>query len=134
MLQDANLFSFNARKQGITFAQEIEGVLYDGYLLGDRLRIQQIIGNALSNSIKFTDDGGVTLRVQQAEDTSSRVLLNFEVEDTGCGIDEAALPRLFTPFRRVSFLLGFMDSTMTNFSSGKPVLRLRGTTVALDSA
>lgn len=134
MLQDANLFSFNARKQGITFAQEIEGVLYDGYLLGDRLRIQQIIGNALSNSIKFTDDGGVTLRVQQAEDTSSRVLLNFEVEDTGCGIDEAALPRLFTPFRQAgSSTQRHYGGTGLGLVIAKSLAQMMGGTVTLSS-
>ena len=63
----------------------------------DPLRLRQILFNLLSNAVKFTDRGHVTLRVRLSEEGC----LCFEVEDTGCGIPEAALPRLFHSFEQV---------------------------------
>jgi signal transduction histidine kinase/ActR/RegA family two-component response regulator len=63
----------------------------------DPLRLRQILFNLLSNAVKFTDRGHVTLRVRLGGEGR----LCFEVEDTGCGIPEAALPRLFQSFEQV---------------------------------
>jgi PAS domain S-box-containing protein len=62
-------------------------------VLGDAQRLQQILGNYLSNALKFTATGGVTLRVRRQD----RHVL-FEVQDTGPGIPAPVLSRLFTPF------------------------------------
>ena len=63
---------------------------------GDRTRLSQILNNLLSNAVKFTDPGGrVRLRLAVDETTRDAVLI---VEDTGIGIDQALLPRLFQPF------------------------------------
>ena len=63
----------------------------------DPLRLRQILFNLLSNAVKFTDRGHVTLRVRLGGEGR----LCFEVEDTGCGIPEAARPRLFNSFEQV---------------------------------
>ena len=68
------------------------------YLRGDSLRLNQVLSNLLSNAIKFTERGEVTLSVQQLERSSDSVTLRFEVSDTGIGIGEDGLARLFTPF------------------------------------
>jgi len=69
-------------------------------LLGDQLRLQQALLNYAGNAIKFTPSGSITLRVRLAEETPADVLLRFEVEDTGIGIDAATLPRLFSIFEQ----------------------------------
>jgi two-component system, sensor histidine kinase len=66
------------------------------WVLGDRLRLQQIVNNLLGNAVKFTDAGSVRLGVRAASVAGGVVVV--EVADTGCGIDAAALPRLFEPF------------------------------------
>ncbi|MGY6633673.1 MAG: ATP-binding protein [Alkalilacustris sp.] len=63
--------------------------------LGDRLRVSQILGNLLSNAVKFTGHGEVLLRVAGGPDA-----LEFEVRDTGIGMDEAQVARLFLPFEQ----------------------------------
>ncbi len=69
------------------------GEKVDSAVLGDTLRLQQILSNYLSNALKFTATGGVTLRVRRQD----RHVL-FEVQDSGPGIAAPVLARLFTPF------------------------------------
>jgi PAS domain S-box-containing protein len=65
---------------------------------GDASRLRQILINLLGNSIKFTEAGHVELKVLSTEQGSDRIRLRCTVEDTGIGIEAAALTRLFTPF------------------------------------
>lgn len=68
---------------------------------GDGMRLRQVLNNLLSNAIKFTARGGVTITLHAREDAGV-VRLSVDVVDTGPGIAEAALPRLFTPFDQLS--------------------------------
>ena len=71
--------------------------------LGDSNRISQVILNLLSNALKFTESGEVVLRVSVEEnnDPKSNVdRIRFEVMDTGIGVDQATLKRLFEPFQQ----------------------------------
>lgn len=111
VLSDAGLFAISAQKKGLAFIENVPPSLYDGYLMGDSLRLKQILANFLSNSLKFTAKGSVTLRVRQEEESEAgQVIVTFEVEDTGVGIEEHAMPRLFSPFQYVcsAFLFGFV--------------------------
>ncbi|SDH18475.1 sensor histidine kinase [Propionivibrio dicarboxylicus] len=70
-------------------------------LVGDTTRIQRALDNYLSNAIRFTHDGHITVRaLTQAEDERS-VLIRIEVEDSGQGIAETDIPRLFSLFEQV---------------------------------
>ena len=73
-------------------------------LLGDATRLQQALLNYASNAAKFTEQGLITVRVAVAdEDTAAQpgsVLLHFEVQDTGPGLDAATVARLFQPFEQ----------------------------------
>jgi hypothetical protein len=69
-------------------------------LLGDVTRLQQALLNYVSNAIKFTDEGVITLRASLVDSDADSVLLRFEVEDTGIGIAEEDLPRLFGAFEQ----------------------------------
>ncbi|WP_444633505.1 ATP-binding protein [Cupriavidus oxalaticus] len=69
------------------------------WLLGDPLRVRQVLANLLRNAIKFTAQGRVTLRMwQEPQPSADQVTLMLEVADTGPGIDGALLPHLFEPF------------------------------------
>ncbi|GAA5859356.1 hypothetical protein JCM1840_004577 [Sporobolomyces johnsonii] len=96
---DARLFSVAAQKKGIAFVEDI-GEYYEGPLLGDRLRLRQVLANALSNAVKFTREGSITLSLRQTRETDTQIWLELAVDDTGCGIDESILPTLFVPFRQ----------------------------------
>ncbi|SDI09334.1 PAS domain-containing protein [Propionivibrio dicarboxylicus] len=69
-------------------------------LYGDPLRLQQALLNYVGNAIKFTDSGSVVLRVRAQEDHGDSVIVRFEVEDTGIGISQEAIGRLFAPFEQ----------------------------------
>jgi PAS domain S-box-containing protein len=69
-------------------------------LRGDVTRLRQALLNYLSNAVKFTEQGSVTLTVAVVERGEDAVLLRFEVSDTGIGIDERDLARLFNAFEQ----------------------------------
>ncbi|MBC7973489.1 MAG: PAS domain-containing protein, partial [Myxococcales bacterium] len=67
-------------------------------LVGDSMRLTQILTNLVGNAIKFTAAGQVRLAIRVVSGDGERCWLRFEVRDSGPGIDEDLLPRLFTPF------------------------------------
>lgn len=69
-------------------------------LIGDESRIRQIFVNLISNAIKFTESGDIMLKVLRTAETLSTCSLVFSVSDTGIGIEEDELPRLFESFHQ----------------------------------
>ncbi len=67
-------------------------------LMGDPLRLAQILINLIGNSAKFTNKGGVTLFVSEVKHFDGRSLLQFSVKGTGIGMSEEEISRLFSPF------------------------------------
>jgi PAS domain S-box-containing protein len=67
-------------------------------VVGDAVRVQQVLTNLVGNATRFTDAGHVVVRVRRAGAASGSLTLRFEVEDTGLGIPAAALPGLFDRF------------------------------------
>lgn len=76
--------------------EDLPGVLY-----GDALRIRQIIINFMNNAIKFTDQGTVTLSVRALKEEEEAITLEFSVTDTGLGIKEEDIGKLFSSFSQV---------------------------------
>ncbi|MDQ1191967.1 signal transduction histidine kinase/CheY-like chemotaxis protein [Brevundimonas vesicularis] len=68
------------------------------HVKGDVMRIRQVLNNLLSNAMKFTEQGQITLRVQAWPEEPSGYALLFEIVDTGPGMTTDQLARLFTPF------------------------------------
>ena len=67
-------------------------------LLGDPLRIQQVLVNLVNNAIKFTEKGEIIISIQTGQIEADRVTLHFSVSDTGIGMTPEQLSRLFKPF------------------------------------
>lgn len=67
-------------------------------LIGDSLRLTQILNNLIANAIKFTESGSVTLRAEVLEQMADRALIRFDVEDTGIGLTREQQEQLFRPF------------------------------------
>ena len=82
-----------------------------GNLWGDPTRLQQALLNYVTNAVKFTDQGKITLRVINQNETDDRVTLRFEVTDTGIGITPEAMSRLFSTFEQA-------DNSMTRKYGG----------------
>ncbi|MBW2477446.1 MAG: PAS domain S-box protein, partial [Deltaproteobacteria bacterium] len=67
-------------------------------LVGDQLRIQQVLLNLLGNAIKYTDKGSINITVSVIEETDLRVLLDLSIKDTGIGIPKDLQEHIFKPF------------------------------------
>ena len=96
----ANLVLDKARAKSLELIVDIAPNL-PRWLLGDSTRIRQALLNYAGNAVKFTETGSLTLRVILVEEAGTELLLRFEVRDTGIGIPEEALPRLFQAFEQV---------------------------------
>lgn len=87
-----------AKPAGITYIFETKKELSEAYI-GDATRLQQIFINLINNAMKFTSAGGtVKVSVSEHENVMGRVRLKVKVADTGIGISEAFLPKLFEAF------------------------------------
>jgi len=69
-------------------------------LVGDSLRLKQILINYLTNAVKFTESGEIGLIVRMIEEDDNEVTLRFDVKDTGIGIEQDKIPRLFKGFEQ----------------------------------
>ncbi|KAJ8293216.1 Hybrid signal transduction histidine kinase K [Rhodotorula toruloides] len=132
-LADARLFSIIAQKKGLEFVEDVSE-FYGGTLLADRLRLRQVLANALSNAVKFTKEGSVTLRCRQLSEDDTRIVVRFEIVDTGVGIDSTVLPTLFHPFRQAdaSTAREYGGSGL-GLTIAKKLVELMGGNIALDS-
>jgi signal transduction histidine kinase len=95
----AEMLSPQLQAKHLAMDFEIDETLARQAFEGDRLRLFQVLLNLAGNAIKFTDHGGLTVRVQQ--DPGPDTLLRFEVQDTGIGIAAQDHGRLFTSFEQL---------------------------------
>ena len=93
-----SLFHAQAAEKGLALSIR-NGCTAGRPLWADGLRLNQVLVNIIGNAIKFTDQGGVLVRVEALEE-EPRATLRFSVEDTGVGIDPAAMARIFRPFEQ----------------------------------
>jgi signal transduction histidine kinase/DNA-binding response OmpR family regulator len=94
-----DLISEGAREKGLALVVDVAAEVPD-HLLGDPLRLGQVLLNYGNNAVKFTSRGSITLSVRQTAAGLSGVQLRFEVSDTGVGIAPEHIPRLFQSFHQ----------------------------------
>ncbi|QJD94456.1 response regulator [Mucilaginibacter robiniae] len=94
--------SIKAHEKGLDFKLLVDDVLQNKVIIGDPTRITQVIFNLVSNAIKFTKQGCITVRVALFEDRHDRVTIHFSVKDTGIGIEPDSLDAIFEPFTQES--------------------------------
>ncbi len=102
MIHDVtNMISFKAKAKDLEFKVEVDDKI-PSELFGDDIRIRQILVNLLNNAVKYTHKGSVTLEVKllqnEKEDIAS---ILFSVKDTGIGIKEEDIEKLYIPFERI---------------------------------
>jgi len=91
------LFQKTAEEKGITLSlMQVPDL--PAHLLGDPLRLSQILNNLIGNAIKFTDQGSVTVSAELAELLSDKATIRCQIADTGIGIEASQIERLFQPF------------------------------------
>ena len=95
-----NSISERARAKGLELNIDVDRSV-PSRLYGDDVRIGQIVVNLLTNAVKYTEKGSVTLRVKNNGIDGENVKLRFDVIDTGIGIKEEDLGKLFESFKRI---------------------------------
>ncbi|HZZ80995.1 MAG TPA: response regulator [Gemmataceae bacterium] len=91
---------YRAEQKGLTFVTAVSPDT-SARFLGDPLRLRQVLDNLLSNALKFTDQGSITLTVTVDSTTAQEASLRFAIRDTGIGISQADQERIFAPFTQV---------------------------------
>ncbi len=95
----AQLYETSAEAKGLQFFVEIAPET-DRWILGDVVRIKQILTNLVSNAVKFTETGFVSLTAAPGPDRAGSPTLRFSIEDTGIGFDGETRERLFSRFEQ----------------------------------
>ena len=132
-----SLLSSRAQSTGLTLGCEI-GAGVPRYFVGDVGRLRQVLLNLVSNALKFTEKGGVTIRVDTASGEAGRPGLQglrFCVSDTGIGIAPEAMDKLFHSFFQAdSSISRRFGGTGLGLSICKKIVEMQGGRIGVDSA
>jgi CheY-like chemotaxis protein/nitrogen-specific signal transduction histidine kinase len=126
-----DLVRVKAEEKGVRFACEAAPDLPRSVRV-DAKRLRQVLLNLLSNAVKFTDTGKVTLRATRMQRppagaaTDAMVRVRFEVQDSGIGMDDAQLARLFHPFEQLSDVRRREGGTGLGLAISRQLVRLMG--------
>ncbi|WP_265198814.1 response regulator [Aureitalea sp. L0-47] len=103
-------------------------------LVGDPLKLSQVLINLIGNSVKFTQNGDVTVRVRKLEEKNKKVSLHFEIEDNGVGISKKKQKSIFETFSQASLQINRkFGGTGLGLSIVKNLLELMGSKINLES-
>ena len=115
-----------------TFQITVGKIIHDSFY-GDMLRLNKILINILSNTVKFTPIGGlIEFRVEEIPGPNNRAKYAFSIRDNGIGIPEEMLPRIFEPFVRSSHV-SRVEGTGLGLSISKELIDLMGGTIQVES-
>ena len=95
-----NMISSRIYDKGLSFLVEVDpGIPY--VLYGDEIRLKQIVTNLLTNAVKYTEKGSVTMQVGYHKRDEKSIVLSVAVKDTGRGMKKEDMDKLFSPFKRI---------------------------------
>ena len=100
LADEINIFSFKAKEKGLKFVFDVDSNLPET-LIGDDVRVRQIITNLLSNAVKYTKKGRVMIKVSGHVVSPTELDMQIAVSDTGIGIQKDDIDKLFAAFTRV---------------------------------
>ena len=130
-----NMVHKRADEKGLTlnlkFDSDIPKILY-----GDEVRIKQVISNILTNAVKYTEKGSITFSISgdKIADDPDNVMLCVSVEDTGIGIRQADIRRLFSKFERIEETRNRnIEGTGLGMNITKSLLELMGSSLEVES-
>lgn len=127
-----------AENKGIQFLYRPDPMLVAGVEVDD-IRLRQVLINLLGNAIKFTDRGSVTLKVMQTpvnhtpHQEQERIKLHFQVQDTGVGIADDLLEKIFQPFTQVGDRVRQGEGTGLGLAICGRIVKLMGSQIEVQS-
>lgn len=129
----ARSLAVRAHDKGIELAMHIGARVPNG-LVGDAVRLRQVIVNLVGNAIKFTEQGEVVLRITVAEQTDTQTTLRFSVADTGIGIPSDKIDRIFDSFSQAdTSTTRRYGGTGLGLSISSRIVKLMGGLLTVDS-
>ena len=129
-----NSISERAVSKGLKMEYDIDPTL-PRELFGDDTRINQIVINLLTNAVKYTEKGSVTLSVREKERPGDgRILMHFDVTDTGIGIKESDMEKIFESFERLDVVRNRnIEGTGLGMTITRMLLELMGSSLNVSS-
>jgi signal transduction histidine kinase len=130
-LKLANAFKASERENKITVMLDQD---LPAHVLGDEVRLSQILNNLISNAIKFTYAGQINIEINKIKESSARIYLQFKVKDTGVGIAPEAKSIIFERFTQANSEINRQyGGSGLGLSIVKKLLELQGNSIELES-
>lgn len=127
------LFLPSIEQKGLSYTLKIDSDV-PKFLIGDELRLHQILGNLVSNAVKFTEHGGITISVHVVSMHELYRIVEFSVTDTGIGMSPEQMERLFTPFEQAdSSITRKYGGTGLGLSISQRLANMMGGSIRLES-
>ena len=134
LAQINTIISGQCRDKGIAYECRVKGAVND-YYIGDDMKLRQVMINILGNAVKFTPSGGtVTFVVESVARFGGKSTLRFIISDTGIGMSQEFLPRLFDAFSQEdSSSTNRYGSTGLGMAITRSIIELMGGTISVES-
>ncbi len=130
----SDLFKPAAAEKGVSCSVHISHDI-PANLIGDPLRLGQVLNNLISNAVKFTDQGSITISAEIADKDTETVLVRFVVSDTGIGLDVQQAEKLFQPFTQADgSIVRRFGGTGLGLSIARNLVELMGGSMTLSSS
>jgi signal transduction histidine kinase/ActR/RegA family two-component response regulator len=132
--QVSDLFQLSIETKKLAFVVDIDPNL-PARVVGDSLRLGQVLNNLVGNAVKFTEAGGIIVKVRQEERLDTMVSICFSVTDTGIGISPDQAGQLFQPFSQAdNSIARRFGGTGLGLSISRQLVNLMGGTITLSSS
>lgn len=127
-----NMIKIKAEDKGLELTFDIESIIPAKYY-GDDKRIRQVLTNLLTNAVKYTNEGSVTLKVSGMI-AGENAILRFSVKDTGIGIKEEDIDKIYDAFQRVDQSRNrYVEGTGLGMNIAQQLLKLMGSELHIKS-
>ncbi|MEQ8582821.1 MAG: ATP-binding protein [Marinoscillum sp.] len=128
-----HLFEIKIQERNLNLVKEYDDNIPD-VLMGDSVRLHQIIMNLVSNAVKFTTTGTITVSVRMLSEDDEKVTIQFDIKDTGIGIAENKLDNIFDDFQQAtSGTSRIYGGTGLGLAIVKQLVEPQGGTIAVTS-
>ena len=128
-----NMTRDRAQKKGLKFNVEVDEHV-PHLLVGDEIRIRQCVMNILTNAVKYTESGEVSMSISHEKKNPDHILLRFSVADTGIGMKAEDMDSLFSPYKRIEEKRNrSIEGTGLGMSITRQLLDLMGSSLHVES-
>ncbi len=127
-----NVMQYKIQEKNLSFELDIDKNL-PPFIIGDKLRLNQILLNLVGNAIKFTEEGKIKILVNCINTQNNNVTIRFEIADTGIGIPEESLKTIFNSFTRVKNKDKLYEGTGLGLSIAKGYVEQQGGKIWVES-